>query len=65
MADNPKIRDGRDRAKVSKQANELKVLQEKFGISPQAARGAQDAAGPNRPKVEAYIRKKIKDGDYK
>jgi hypothetical protein len=58
MADNPKNRGKRDRARVSRQRHEIDYLKEKYGVSGQAAAGAQRTAGPNRTKVEAYIRGK-------
>jgi uncharacterized protein DUF3606 len=64
MPDNPRIRDKRDRGKVSRQEHELDYLKEKFDISGQAAAAAQRVAGPNRAKVEAYIKEKKKAGDY-
>jgi hypothetical protein len=64
MADNPKIRDKRDANKVSKQKHELDYLKDKFDISGQAAAAAQRQAGPDRKKVEAFIKDKKKQGDY-
>lgn len=64
MADSPKIRDKRDGSKVSKQKHELEYLKDKFDISGQAAAAAQRQAGPNRQKVEAFIKEKKKQGEY-
>jgi hypothetical protein len=64
MADNPKIRDKRDGGKVSKQKHELDYLKKKFDITGQAAAAAQKTAGPNREKVEQFIRIKKKIGHY-
>lgn len=64
MADNPTVRGKRDSSRVSKQRHELQHLKEKFGISGQAAAAAQRQAGPDRKKVEAYIKQKQKQGDY-
>lgn len=64
MADDPKKRGAADRRLVSKQQHELRVLKEKFGITGQAAAGAQRVAGPKRASVEKYIRQKLKDGAY-
>lgn len=64
MADNLKNRGKRDATKVSKQKHELEYLKEKHGISGQAAAAAQRQAGPDRKKVEAFIKQKKKDGGY-
>lgn len=64
MADNPKIRGKSDSGKVSKQRHELDYLKDKFGISGQAAAAAQRQAGPDRKKVEAFIKERKKQGDY-
>ncbi|MGE0768217.1 MAG: DUF3606 domain-containing protein [Hyphomicrobiaceae bacterium] len=64
MADNPKVRGKADRSKVSKQKHELEYLKEKFDITGQAAAAAQREAGPDRKKVEAYIKLKKKIGYY-
>ena len=64
MSDNPRVRDKRDGSKVSKQKHELEYLKKKFDITGQAAAAAQRERGPDRKKVEAYIKLKKKIGHY-
>jgi hypothetical protein len=64
MADSPRVRGKRDSGKVSKQKHELEYLKKKFDVSGQAAAAAQRERGPNRAKVETYIKVKKKIGHY-
>lgn len=57
MSDNKKIRDGRDRAKVSlSEQYEIDYLKKKFDVSGQQVAGAVRAVGNNRKKVEEYLK---------
>jgi hypothetical protein len=58
MADDKKIRDGRDKSKVSKEEDyEVKYMAEKLGVSAEKIRAAIALVGNERARVEAYIRK--------
>lgn len=58
MGDNKKIKDGRDRAKVSSsEPYEVNDLKKKFNVSGQQVAGAIRAVGNNRKRVEEYLKK--------
>jgi len=59
MSDNSKLRDGRDRSKVSgSESYELSYLQEKLGVSRAQVEEAIKEVGNSREKVEAYLKRK-------
>jgi hypothetical protein len=58
MSDNSKLRDGRDRSKVSgSESHELSYLQEKLGVSRAQVEEAIKEVGNSREKVEAYLKR--------
>lgn len=57
MADDKNIRDNRDASRVAgDQDYEIQYLTEKLGVTRERAMEAINAVGPDRDKVEAYIR---------
>ncbi|MCF3107612.1 DUF3606 domain-containing protein [Niabella sp. CC-SYL272] len=60
MADNKKIRDGRDRSNVSgSEKYEIQFFKDKLGVSGQAVIGAIKATGTNNRKIlEQYLKKR-------
>lgn len=57
MGDNKKIKDGRDRAKVSSRERfEIDYLKKKFEVSGQQVAGAVRAVGNKRKKIEEYLK---------
>ena len=64
MADNPRMRDGRYRSRVSKQPWEISHVAKKLNVSVQAVTGAKRAVGTSRDRVEAFIRDRKKGGYY-
>ena len=57
MADDKKLRDGRDRSRVTgNEAYELQHIAEKMGVSQEQVRSAIDQVGNSREKIEEFLK---------